>query len=256
MTITALDIITDAFLETGIIAGSETPAADEAAFGLRLLNRMLDQWTARKLNIYSVNFTLYTLTPTLQPHTIGKTGNVPAPTFSTTGERPVKIESATLVLNTGSQAVDVPLSLRDDAWWADQRVKALSTSVPTDLYYSPDWPNGKIYLWPIPTIAYGLRLEFWTTLNELATLATAFSLPPGYRDAIVYSLAERLYVPFGHPVNPMTVSLALKARSTIQSPNSKAPRLSTRDYGIPDSGFPRNRPNFNWLTRGIAGRER
>lgn len=223
---TVLDLIQDALEEIGVYAPSEVPTAADATKALRALNRMMDQWSARKLFAYNVAFSAFTLTPALQPHTIGPAAGA---TFSLS-VRPVRIENAALILNNVTPAVDVPLAIRDDDWWANQRVKSLTTNVPTDLYYSPDSPNGSLYLWPVPSFAYGLRLETWVTVGQFAALTDSLVLPPGYHEAIMLSLAEKLARPFGKSVDASLTQDARQARVTIQKNNDKSPRISAIPY--------------------------
>src|SRR5439155_146871 len=106
-----------------------------------------------------------------------------------------------------------------------------------------DWPNGSLYLWPIPTQANAIELELWTLLNKVL-LTDTFSLPPGYEEALTLTLAEGLCPPFGRQVDPLLSSNAMKARAIIKSVNSAAPRMDLRD-GIEGGA---NRAYFNYLT--------
>jgi hypothetical protein len=229
---TVLDLIQDSLEEIGVYAPSEVPTAADANKALRVLNRMMDQWGARKLFAYNVNFSDFTLTPGRQPHTIGPS----AGSDLTTTFRPARIENAALILNNVTPAVDVPLRIRDDDWWANQRVKDLATNVPTDLYYSPDIPDGSLYLWPVPSFAYGLRLETWVSVGQFTALPDTLSLPPGYHEAIMLSLAERLARPFGKTVPPDLANDANRARVTIQKNNDKSPRISAVPYSSKPKG--------------------
>lgn len=236
---TARDLLYDALIEIGAIAQSQAIPDNIGQWGLRKLNRLMDLWAARKLFVYDQAFTLYTLTANLNPHTIGPSG-----TFVVT-QRPVKILSAAVVLGSGSSAVDVPLALWNDDEWAENRVKALTSTQPVGLFYGPSWPNGTLNLWPVPTVANGLRLETWTTLSQFATLDTPLSLPPGYWDAIVKSLAIDLCPGFERSAKPELIKGAMDARAAIQSNNSESPLLTTAQVSMPTPG---KRSDFNYRT--------
>lgn len=242
MPTTAADVIKNALMEMGAYSQGETPSAEDSAFALSKLNRLLDSWNAKKLNVYCMNFTSYTITPSLQPHTIGSSGG----TFTVT-QRPVKIEAANLILNNVSPSVRVPLEIRDADWWAGNQSQGVSSQIPTDLYYAPAWPLGKIYLWPVPTYAFGLELETWELLTQLAS-GTTFTMPPGYEDAVTYSLAESLCPAFGKQIDPVLAMQAQKARALIQGLNSNAPRISTRDSGVPGG----RGGMYNWRTGEVS----
>lgn len=187
---------------------------------LTISNEISDEWQARKAYAWNVNFTALTLRTNHQPHTIGPSG------ADFTAQRPVKIENAALIL-TGAQPIDLPLRIRDDDWWAANRVKSLATSIPTDLYYSPDFPNGSIYLWPIPTVAYGLRLEMWVSLQKFTALTDPFSAPPAFETAFKLTMAETMCTWWGLPIPPLLQMQRLRAIKAIQTTTMKSPRTGT-----------------------------
>jgi hypothetical protein len=178
-----------------------------------------------------------------------------APDFPIPSTRPVKIVNANILLNygTGSGLVRVPMRIVDADWWANQRVPQIETTLPTHLYYQPSFPNGQLYFWPVPQIAYPAELETWTNLAGLA-LTDTFVMPPGYEDAVTYSLAESMCPAFGRPIDATLANLAMKARALIQGLNSDAPLITTADFGIPGpSSDQRGRADFNWKTGNLAG---
>jgi hypothetical protein len=236
------DIITRALRKINQIAPDETPGTTDLNSGLTELNDLLDTWAAKRRFAYNVSFTAYTLTPNLSPHTIGPTG-----TF-VVAQRPVKVVGATLILTNVTPNIDSPvLRIRDDDWWNAQAVKSLASQTPTDLYYSPDFPNGSLYFWPVPNFAWGVRLELWGLISQFASLSTAFSMPPGYRNAITLSLAERLAESFGKTVTPVLMRDAQLARTAIEGNNNTSPRISTKDSGM-GSGRAGRRPTFNYYS--------
>jgi hypothetical protein len=248
--LTAGDIITQAFQEIGVLSESENLDAAKGNAGLLKLDMLLDMFNAKRGMIFNVNFTTYNLQANHQPHTIGPAATV-NPDFVCTGQRPTKIVAANLVLTTSNPSVRVPLNIRDDTWWASQQIKQLTSTVPTDLYYSEDMPNGAIYLWPIPTVAYQLELEMWNSLALPSKLTDAFVFPQAYWAAIMYSLAELLSGPsFGQPLTPDLVRKALYARNAAMGNNNAPPRISTQDSGMPGG----RDGSFNYMTGGPARR--
>jgi hypothetical protein len=248
---TATDIISNSLLEIGKLAQGETANAGDVAWGLSKLNRMIDAWNARRLFIFAVNFVeTYTLTPGLIPHTIGPSSNIPAPNFATVNgsTRPARIESAAIILNNINPKVTQPLNPRDADWWANERIKTLQTDLPTEFYYEPDYPLGKIFLWPVPITAWGLELQTWTEFNKFTT-STTITLPQGYEDAITWSLAETMMASYRVQAD-RSAEIRLQARSAravIQSINAKTPLIASRDYGMPHKGS-FNRTNWNYTT--------
>lgn len=236
---TYADLVTEALAEIGSYAQGQVVSAEDMQFGISKLNRIIDSWNAKRRMIYSKDFITYTLIPNHQPHTIGPTGD-----FAVTS-RPIEILNASIVLPGNAPQVNSPLVLRDADWWAANLVQGLTSGLPTDLYYNPAFGNGQLFLWPISTVAQGLQLETLFILTQV-TAGTTISLPPGYRDALTYTLAVNLCPSFGKAVSPELVGLTRDALATIVVPNLAAPRIATWDAGMPNDQ--RNRPYFNWLT--------
>lgn len=235
-TISGLQLISDAMVLAGQLAPGETPDAGDSSYALGRLNAMLDSWNADRVKVFSVEFSDRTLIPNLNPHLIGSTGS----TGFVVTTRPPKIESANLVLTTSTPNVLTPIELRDKAWYFGQTVPALTSDYPTDLYYDPAWPNGKLYFWPIPTVAYPVRLAIWTLLAQV-TLAGNVTLPPAYQNALTYNLAVTLCIGQKSP-DDVLLEEARKSLATIQGLNSESPRIGTSDMGSGRGG------SYDWRT--------
>lgn len=177
-----------------------------------------------------------------------------APDFPTPVGRPVKILNANIILTYSSgQPVRVPMRIVDNDWWANNRVPTIETTLPTHLYYQPEFPNGLLYFWPVPQIAYPVELNTWTQLLNLG-LTDTFNLPPGYEDAVTYQLAVSICPAYGRPLDPTLQRLAREALGRIQSNNSATPNITTADYGVPGTSTDqRGRADFNWKTGNLAG---
>lgn len=254
---TAQDLIIDAMTDLNVIAPGESVDSALINKGLTALNRMIDSWALERLMIYAQVFKTFAFIPNHQPHTLGPSGNTPAPdwTFGTSGvdQRPTRVISANLQLPGSMPLSQVPLNIRDSAWWANQRVQALTGEYTTDLYYSPDMPNGSCYFWPIPTVALSVQLELSGLLTQF-TLGTVFSMPQGYWDAVVSNLAVRLWPSMseGEQLDPVIAEMAQASKAKIKSANSKAPNITTGGDGLPTGQPTRN--DFNWRTGFRVGR--
>lgn len=218
-------VIVDALNEINASAAGDTPGPEDVVFGLGKLNRILDNWNAEGAAIYADQYTNITLTPSLSPHTIGPSG-----TFYAI-QRPELIIAARLIL-VFSQSIFAPIDVRDRAWWLAQSVPGLTSSIVTDLYYEPSWPNGSLYFQPVPSAPLSVELTTRVVLGNVV-LTDTFSLPPGYRDAITLTLAESMCSAFGQTASPTLVAAASKARARAFGRNVKAPRMSTWDAGMP-----------------------
>ena len=238
---TGADICYAAALEAGVV-GIENPLQPAiASFVLGKLNRLLDNWNADRDAVSATDLATYTLQPNLQPHTIGPTGTFVTPA------RPVSIEFANVVINTVSPIVTYQVRIHKSygEWFAAQAVQNLATQYPNDLYYAATFPNGKLYLWPVPTIAY--QFQIWSrVVLSAATLAATITFAPGYQDAVILTLAEDLCATaaFQLDLPPRLVIKAAEARQRVFSNNRETPMLETRDSGMP----PGAGSYLNWRT--------
>jgi hypothetical protein len=246
MAITGRTIVTDAAFERGLIAAGETLSPENADTLLGMLARLVDNWNAEREAIYSTDFLTFTFTPGLNPHTIGPTGTW------VTASRPVTIEAASVVLSGASSAnqINAPsIYLHDQSvgvprWYQSLTMPNITTSYPTDGYYDATYPNGSLYLWPVPSTAYQCQLQVRGVLAAY-TLSTTFAMPPGYRDAVTLTLAEAADG-FGFPTPSTLPARAAVSRSRIFRNNTGGGALRTNDAGM--SGSSGRRSNFNWLT--------
>jgi hypothetical protein len=219
-----LDLIKDAMIEINLLALGQEPSGEDAQYGLRKLNRLMDTLTARKVFVYAHLFTQYTTVANRAVHTIGPGGD-----FAVTAGRPIRIVSASWVLDND---VNTPVDVQDADWWSQQSVPSQTSNIPSDLYYEPEFPLGKVYLWPIPTVAGTLQLETESLLTQFTALTQAFAMPPGYWDLITYGLAISL-VPPGQAIPQNVAAMAAAALKAVEGNNARSKRLSLRGSGLP-----------------------
>jgi hypothetical protein len=219
---TISEVVSSGFTEIRMARAGDVINPEDMTWGLYVLNRILDLWNADTRKVWTSGYTDYTLTPALSPHTIGVGG-----TFNVT-QRPVRLEAA--AINLGSNTF-TQLNVRDAAWYEQQPVPAISTTLPTDVYYEPAWPLGKLYFWGVPSTAYSVRLWTRALLAQVA-LTDTFSLPPGYQAALELTLAEALASSGGQTPSAMTVQSAKDARAVIFG-NNDVSLDAICDAGIP-----------------------
>lgn len=242
-------LATDVLRELGAIAANESPDADISMTVLGKLRRLLNNWNADRRAVYATAFPEYTLVPNLSPHTIGPTGA----TFTAT-IRPVSLDGCNLIINTSPTPINTRIVVRDSQWWLGQTIPGITTSYPTDVYYQPDWPNGKLFFWPVPTSAYDVQLMIRVLLNDIPDLTTTFTLPPGYQDAITLTCAESCFALFPATAPATMIKIeqqAREARARIFDNNDQPLRLKTRDSGMEVNQGRRGDFNF-WTGQVIA----
>lgn len=227
---TVLDLITDSLRELRVINATDAPASEDADLGLRRLNLIVDDWNAQREAIYAETFSTFVLVPATQPHLIGPSGTTG---WDTVTQRPVAISRASLIIGTARY----PIAVRDRTWYAGLYDPELTGAQPSDLWYEPDWPNGKCYFYPVPSSAYSVELLLRTILAPF-TLAATLSMPPGYEHGLMLTLAEQLAPSFGQAaqLTPQTVREASRLRAVIQMNNKPDVHISTVDAGMPQAG--------------------
>lgn len=234
--IKAGDLVLSGYLEAGIQAAGEPLNAADAAWGLQKLQRLIDIYNSIRGLIQAVQFPRFTIIPNKSPISIGPTGDF------VVSARPISIISAGLVL---SGTTESPLDPVDDDWWAANAQKGQTSTIPSVIYYSPDVPNGNIYLWPVPTVVNDLILQTWTPLTDPATLDTIMALSNAYWSALVYTLAVELLPSFNREAGGTLLRLQAQAVKAVIGNNSASPRMRTDGGGLPGGS---NRPDFNFLT--------
>lgn len=210
---TVRELLTDAFIQVGVQDPSEAMDADKAAFALRELNRMIQAWQTEDLMVYTVDRSVFTLTPGKQAYTIGVGGE-----FVTTSPiRPGQIDMVSVLVTTGSN--EIPLEILNDEQWRDIVVKPTSGSYPLQMWSNGNYPLNSLYFWPIPNDAYQVVLYLWGQTNSFPDVNATVSLPQGYEDAIVPNLAVRLSPGYGMQPSPVLIQLAQSSKSLIKKMN-------------------------------------
>lgn len=244
---TCKDVLYIAFRESRVLHRPQgQPSPSEYADGMIFLNQQIDYWSARGCYSWTTTFNVYTLTPGHQPTLIGP--GLTSPDWAAP-QRPTEIVSANLILNTTSPATDQPINVRDNAWWSQNRTKAVTSNVPTDLYYEPDVPSGALYFWMVPTFPYGVRLEMLVQLQQFQNLTDTFIAPQAYLAGLTLTLAEELVDLWGTEMPPNLARRAMKARDALQSNNYLPPRIASADWGTMTSPS----ADFNYVTGTIPG---
>lgn len=252
MSLTVQDVFRDALLEIAVIDPLDPVPPEMLDLALLRCNSILDQWNAEQIATYNVDFSTFSTTSRLSPHTIGLAAN--SPTWTVTTNRPVSILGANRYQGTGTGLVKIgPIEIVDDAWWLRQPVPNIQSGIPTQLYYSPSWPNGSVYLWPVPDAVFTIELELRTVMALYANgdMSSDFSMPPGYQRALMLTLAKDLTGPLPVSWTPQQEQKLTEAMTVVFANNNAPVRIRTRQSGMMAgrgmSGA------FNWRSRTSTG---
>lgn len=204
--VTALDIINRAAELIGYKDVDESLTATEKSNFLGVLNSIVDTWNSQRLYITQVEETATNVSSS--PVTIGTSMTINVP-------RPVVIEAGSFIRSSGT---DYPLKWMTREEYNAIADKSSTSSIPTHAYYNRDIPTGYIYLYPVPSTTVALHLQLRTMLSEFADTSTSYSLAPGFKKALVYTLAEEL-APGRRPLDPQIARIAANSRRVIKRAN-------------------------------------
>jgi hypothetical protein len=222
---TLLDLITGAARLIGVANPGEALDAVAAQDALQALNGLIETLNLEHLtNPTGVSRVDVTCTAGKAFHTIGPGGDFDLP-------RPVAIDKAYMLIGSGEYPVEV---IGDDVW-ADIPVKGVS-AIPLQLYYEPENPLGKVFLWPRPAQNYAMALWVWDSLPTytMAQLNQQLVLPPGYARMYRYNLALELAPEYGREPSAAVVNIATESKAAVKRANQTTPLMEVD--GVPLSG--------------------
>ena len=231
MLVTAQDFILSALRKVGQLRPGYKPSPELLADGLNEWQMMFDSWAAERTMGFSIPQYTYAVTgPGSKSN--GNGYDVGPSATNWVGPRPESIVRANLVMTSvGPQPVYLPIRMLSAEDWADLSIRQIPGINVTNLaYYDPQFPNGVFNVFP-PLTGNSIELFCWSGFATPATLATAYSAPAGYQDAVVYSLGERLWPMCTHDVLvhkiPFTklCGLAHAAREKVRMVNRPIPTL-------------------------------
>ena len=220
---TAGDIIQGALKRIHVLDADEAPSASETADGLTVLNELLDSWNIDRGYIYSLQEDIFNWTAAAESMTVGPTGDVVI-------TRPVRLHESSFYVdpNGNDYLLDILVSRSSYSRIVD---KETSSDLPQHIFYEPEFPDGKIFIWPVPDEALSIHLHSWKAAAEFAAATDTFSFPPGYRLALTGTLAEELSGIFGVAVPPEVAKSAVSARRRVQKLNRRRRILAEIETG-------------------------
>lgn len=217
---TAGDLINASLREIGVLAGGETPPADDSTDARTALNRLINQWSAEGLKLFTVTRTTWTITANDGQYTVGASADVNV-------SRPAIINRVGFIDTSTSPDTEYPLRKLTEDSWANVSLKAQTSTFPEVFYYNPTYPPGTLDLWPVPTsTTLSGVLYAPAVLTEFSGLTTSVSLPNGYERMIVKNLALDLCPSYGKQPSPLLLQQARDATATVQRMNYRLSDLS------------------------------
>ncbi len=214
----ARDLIRRSLKLIGVLAAGENPSAEEQVDALESYNDMLDSWSTENLIIPSKVTEDFPLVVGQSKYGMGP--SLVAGDFNTT--RPIGIDGAAALSNNQEYPIwHVTL----DQWQQIQQ-KATTSAIPTRLYTNEAFPLLELNFWPVPSAAMSVRIYSWKALST-ALIDDDIILPPGYKQALIYSLGIVLAPEYGRQVDPVISAVATKSVANIKRKNIKTRVLGT-----------------------------
>ncbi len=212
---------TDALSELGVLAAGETMSASDGALVVRVANRLVDLWAAKRLMIYSSQLiSTWTIVSGTQTYTVGAFGTIPV-------IRPDFINEIHFKDTAPTPNVEYPLRKYSDEDWQRVTLKTMQAVFPLAWVYSATYPLGTLTLWPVPTSGTLQGLLYApSAIAVFPDTNTSIDLPPGYREAIVTNLAVMLAPSYTTAPKPQTVQMAEDALRTIMAVNYRPVELA------------------------------
>lgn len=256
------DIVRGALELCGVIASNETASAADGALGLRVLNNMLNSWSAENLSLYQTNREIIEINAGMQSLTVGPTTGatlvssrpmnivgasygeltktpIYAPdTFGEDDEGTVGIDESLIPIPGALIGYDLkvdtefPLEIIDLQKWVSLSQKSLTSNAPSYLFVKGGGTNETLNLYPVPDRTIGLVIYTQNALGSFESLDSDLNLPPSYIEAMEYNLALRLAPRFGQSVDALLFDEASRLKGILKSKNSKSPRMFSDIFAV------------------------
>lgn len=229
-------IITDALIILGVIADDEVPTASQAQRGLRLLNDMFDAWSADRITVFTVQEYVFPL-GSAQKYTIGPGGDFDMP-FT-----PLIIEEAYCQVTSTNPTSEVPIRIVEAQEWSQITVKNTPSQIPRTMWFDRQWPLSNLSFFPIPQGQNNVALYCWQELSNFSNLSSNIVLPPGYKLAVKYGLAETMAPFYGVPITNEIKYNSDKYKQIVARRNLPNDQMMQCDLGTLSPS-----KTYNWLT--------
>lgn len=210
---TAIEIIRPALRRIGVIGALEQPNAAQVAWGLELLNGIIDTWsvltqTSRPVEtVVSLNAATLTIGPGQQINVV----------------RPMRIESAYARVSGLDQEIRIESKQVYDS--IDQKTN--DSTWPELLWYDQGAPTGVVHFWPIPQASVELHITTRLCVQPYALAGDDQSLPGGYLRALQLALAVEAGPSFELPVSATLMQAAATSFDALTAQNFVVPELFT-----------------------------
>jgi len=212
----ANDIIEKAAVKARVTAPGESLPAAKASAIYEALNDLLEAWTLDNLTILYDTVESQAMVSGQAEYTWGSGGDW-------TSDRPLELRDETFVRQGN---VDYPIRFRPLEHYRRKHTKSTGAR-PRIISYDPEYPLGRVYLWPTPVTNNSIYIRSLKQVTEFTDRTTSVALPPGYARAIISNLAVEICPDFGKKIPKALAYIADKSLKAVKSQNTK-PRAIQR----------------------------
>jgi hypothetical protein len=212
---TAIALITAAAQRIGVIAVGETLSADDANLGLSILNDVLEAWSIMSLAVWAGDLETFTTVAGQARYSIGPGGD-----FDTT--RPLLINQMFIQI----EGVDFPIGEWTLGQYDAVGIKTIQQQIVERFVYLNTETEGAIILWPVPQVNASITIDAPRMLNQVPSLASTLTMPPGYVGALKYAVAVEMAPNFGSVIN---VEKLARAKLAQVKRANRQPQISNMD---------------------------
>lgn len=216
MEMTANDLIERAMVKARIISPGEAPPAGKVYQVLDNLNDLLESWFLEDLMIVYDVLESFVLAIGQTEYTYGTGGDFDS-------VRPLRIKDESFIRVSG---VDHLVGLHPLGMYRRKSDKT-TTGRPIMMAYHPEYPLGKIFLYPTPSTIDSLYMRASKALVSFTDLTTSVDLEPGWSRALISNLAVEISLDFGKKISAELAALSIQSKQFIKSANSSPPGQST-----------------------------
>lgn len=211
-TSTVQSLITLALKDIGYLGPNETINPVDLGDAFATFKQMLGQWQVDGMMIYATEQIVVPATGA-QSYTLGDGADIDV-------TRPAEV---TFAFHREGD-VDSPLEVLSAVEHYQAITNKTQAGSPQAVFYSPTYPNGTLYVWPLPSSG-AIHLTVRQSLPSFSSVTNDLSLPPEYQFAVRFGLAEVLSATFNTPLRPDIAQLAAKARKVLKRGKVKIPTL-------------------------------
>lgn len=211
MQLQVISILNDALSLVGANAADEPATNSDLQLALRVVNVMLDRWSALRLLLRSTQTLTWNTTPGKRVYSIAASG------ADITAPKPLEVMSGYYVQNGGDTSVEIITREQYD----NLSDITASSGAPVYLMYDPGSAQqavhtGMVYVYYVPDQAYTMNIEVDGILTEFVNVGDVVTFEASYFEPIIYNLAARLWRHF-HTKDPIPEDIAALAVSGLDS---------------------------------------